>query len=696
MPTLLTPLPTAPPETRRQRRNRFRGDIEGLRAVAVLLVVAFHAGIGVVSGGFVGVDVFFVLSGFLITGLLVDELARNGRVSLGDFYARRIRRLLPLSSLVLASTAVATWLLVPPIDRGGVAGDLTSAAVWSANWRFAAQATQYMADTDKSPVLHYWSLCVEEQFYLLWPLVLILLAGRRGLAQRAWSIVARRISLVLALVVALSLALSWQQTRTGSTFAYFGLHTRAWELGVGAALALARPLLPRVSRRAAQVAALAGLGMVVGAAVLMSEATPFPGTAAAVPVLGTALLVASGARLPDEGVARALSHPLARYVGRISYAWYLWHWPVLVLAKARWGESGGGADAATASAGTRLSVPVLVAAVCVSFALAAISHHVVEQPLRQASFLRASRRRSLRFGAGLVAISLVGSATLSLGASAAEDRGGSSLASAKQARDAKPTALKGCYNDFETTTVPSAEACRLGPAHGKRTLVLIGDSHSQHWMPALERLSKERGWTIYTFAKSACTVVDAPIWLSATKHEYTSCATWRRKMLDRVSSIQGVDAVLVGRFMDYRSLVLQPDGTKTTAANVETPWRRGAAASFAKLSPTTSRILVIRDTPRPENDVPACLSRNEGHPERCSFPKATRTHLDAPLARAEVAAARGAVRLVDLTDNVCPDASCPVVAKDGTVMYRDTHHLTVAYAASLADPLGDAIEDALR
>ena len=205
-----------------QLRDRFRGDIEGLRAVAVVLVVAFHAGVGLVGGGFVGVDVFFVLSGFLITGLLVDEIARTGTISLGDFYARRVRRLLPLATLVLAATAAAAYALIPPIDRKGVAGDLVGPALWSANWRFAAESTQYMADTDKSPVLHYWSLAVEEQFYVVWPLLLLLLVGGTGLALRAWPVAFRRIALALALVIAGSLWLSWPQTDSASPFAYFG------------------------------------------------------------------------------------------------------------------------------------------------------------------------------------------------------------------------------------------------------------------------------------------------------------------------------------------------------------------------------------------------------------------------------------------------------------------------------------------
>jgi peptidoglycan/LPS O-acetylase OafA/YrhL len=228
MPSLLVNPSTPVADSRRARRDRFRGDIEGLRAVAVTSVVAFHAGVGFISGGFVGVDVFFVLSGFLITGLLVDELARTGRISLTHFYARRVRRLLPLAALVLAATAAATQVLVPAIDRAGVAVDLAAAALGVANWRFALQATQYMADTDKSPVLHFWSLGVEEQFYVVWPLLLVALIGMSGVAKRSWAVAFRRMVWVLGGVFVVSLLLSVQQTSSGAAGAYYGLHTRAW------------------------------------------------------------------------------------------------------------------------------------------------------------------------------------------------------------------------------------------------------------------------------------------------------------------------------------------------------------------------------------------------------------------------------------------------------------------------------------
>lgn len=688
MPPVSLLLPdVAAPETRRARRARFRGDIEGLRAVAVVLVVAYHAGVGLVGGGFVGVDMFFVLSGFLITGLLVDELARTGTISLGEFYARRIRRLLPLSTLVLAATAVAVFLLIPPIDRKGIAADLAGAALWGANWRFAAESTQYMADADKSPVLHYWSLSVEEQFYLVWPLLLLLLAGRTALAKRAWSVLFRRMALAVSIVITASLVLSWQQSGTGSPFAYFGLHTRAWELGIGAALALVRPALRVLTRRAASALSLIGLTAIVGSAVLMGESTPFPGTAAIIPVLGTAMLVAGGARLPDQGVSRALSHPVPRFIGRVSYAWYLWHWPVLVLATSRFGKTSTGVVADGETAASHASWQVVLAAVVLSFGLAIASHYAVEQPMRHAGRLTASRPRSMQFGGVLVASSLIGAGSLTIAGASAQGVG-------EQARHDVPQILKACNNGVGQPNVPPPESCRLGPANGKRKIALIGDSHSQHWQPALKRLAQERGWTVYVYMKSSCTVSDVPIWVKQNKGEYTTCAQWRTQVLERVSGIDGLDAVLIGRWMDYRSLALLPDGTRTTAKTVGPVWQDGSARSFAKLQTAAPRILIIRDVPRPDGDVPACLSKNVDDENKCEFKRAGHTYLDEPLAQAEKAAAPNAVRFIDLTDRLCPGDTCPVM-ENGNVIYRDGHHLTMGYSATLAEPLREAIEAAL-
>ncbi|MFL6178059.1 MAG: SGNH hydrolase domain-containing protein [Ornithinibacter sp.] len=739
----LTHPDVAPAPTRRQRRTRFRGDIEGLRALAVVLVVAFHAGVGAVTGGFVGVDVFFVLSGFLITGLLVDEMARTGTISLGDFYARRVRRLLPLATLVLAATAAATYALVPPIDRKGVAGDIIGSALWSANWRFAAESTQYMADTDKSPVLHYWSLAVEEQFYLVWPLLLLLLVGTTGLALRAWPVVLRRIALALGVVIVASLWLSWKQTDATSPFAYFGLHTRAWELGVGAALALARPLLPMLTRRAAEGAALLGVAMVLGSALAMDESTPFPGTAATVPVLGTALLIAAGARLPDGVVSSTLSRPVPRYVGRVSYAWYLWHWPVLVLATATWGEETFGDDGTATS---RASWSVVALAVAISFVLAAASHHLVEQPLRKVRFLTVSRRRSLVAGGVLVATSLAASVALVVSVPAsgedstvAAPQSGATApgpteakaspadaketpADAKEGPAARPTAgalvvdpaalrepntpkearadeprgVSPCYVGYAPTAVPPSADCRVGPASGaERTIALIGDSHATAWYPALRKAAEERGWTLYFFGKSGCAVVDVTVLRPGTTSAYDACTTWREHLLDRLESIDGLDAVVIGRWMAYRGSTLRSDGSPVTSSTVGAVWEAGAERTFDRLRGVTSRIVVMEDVPWPGGDVPSCLSEHRRDVEACSFSRSRSTRLDAVLVGAEEAAAPKAVRHVDMTDVICPTKRCQVVSATGQIMYRDEHHLTAGFSASMWPGLAKRLEAAM-
>jgi peptidoglycan/LPS O-acetylase OafA/YrhL len=691
-----------------------------MRAVAVLLVVAFHAGLPV-TGGYVGVDVFFVLSGFLITGLLVDELRRSGTISFTGFYARRVRRLLPMAAVVLAATAAAAHVMVPPVDRAGVGKEVASAAVWVANWHFAGASTQYMADVGQSPVLHFWSLSVEEQFYLVWPLLLLCLTGGPWLVRRSWPKALRRVAVGLLVIAGVSLLLSAHVTATDASLAYFGLHTRAWELAVGAGIALARPLLPRLARRPAVAAGWLGLLMVVGSAVVLDRSTPFPGTAALWPVLGTGLLVATGVAAAGTGPARLLDRPVARFIGRISYSWYLWHWPCLTLANLRWGSApqvslGQAAPAPQAGAG------VLVVAVAVSFVLAVVSHYLVEQPLRHARWFVISRPRSLQLGAVAVATCLAGAWTLH--ASPAEDTvvaavpistgapSGADLQelhhadteppsraaqpvrmTAKQARANLPTPTKGCYVGYAGTTVATARQCRYGPADGTRSIVLIGDSHATQWEPAIEQIAQHRGWTVYFFAKTACSVVDTPIWLSQAGGAYADCATWRSRVLKRVSQIKGLDAVVIARWADYRRLALAEDGSRAEDDTLfASLWEQGMRRTMRALGANGRRVIMIRDTPLVPRDVPSCLSEHANTPTSCAFRTAKAAHRDGPLLAAEKAAAGTRLVTVDLTDAICPTTTCQVVTPTGMIKYRDEHHLSARFGASLWKTLAQRIE----
>ena len=584
---------------------------------------------------------------------------------------------------MLAATAVAVFLFVPPIDRKGIAADLVGAAPWGANWRFAAESTQYMADTAKS--LGAALLVAERGGTVLRRLapLLLLLAGRSGMAKRVWSVFFRRTALALGLVIVASLVLSWQLSGSGSPFAYFGLHTRAWELGIGAASPWADPSCGcSPSGRLGRWLAVSSRSS--PRRCLMDEATPFPGTAALVPVLGTAMLVAAGARLPDEGISRALSNPVARYIGRVSYAWYLWHWPVLVIANSRFGRPPLASPRTEAAAG-HAGWPVVLAAVALSFALAVASHYLVEQPMRQASSSKASRRRSLQFG--------VPSSQPRSSARAALSGRGRGAGCRRQARQDTPQILEKCNNNPQTVSVRARRGVPPGPAKGKRTIALIGDSHSQHWQPAMQRLAEERGWTVYIFMKNSCTVSDVPIYLKQNNAEYTGCAEWRQAMVKRVSD----RGPRCGGHRPVDGLPQPRPGTRTAAARPRRRWascgaraRRGRSHSSRRRRRGSWSSVTCRGPRSTSRSV--CHATRTTRASAASPGPATPTSTS-PREGGEGSGAPGrAVRRPDR--RLCPGARLPG---------RRGRHRHVPRqpppddepSESLAEPLGDAVEAAI-
>jgi peptidoglycan/LPS O-acetylase OafA/YrhL len=669
----------------------YRTDIDGLRALSILLVVAFHAGWDRFSGGYVGVDVFFVLSGYLITGLLVKEYRTQGRISLTEFYARRIRRLLPLAAVVLVVTLMLGLWLLPPLTRIELVNDARAAALYFANWRFASQATAYSdAAVTDALLLHYWSLSVEEQFYLLWPL---LVAGAGWWARRrSWLRFDIVLAAFLAVLVMASLGSSVLLTSRLGPGAYYATHTRLWEMGVGAALALVLPRLPGPRALAAEFLGILGLGAVVGAAMAYGTTTDFPGSAALVPVVGTVLILLAGSQRSTK-IARVLSSGGLPTLGRWSYAWYLWHWPLIGVARL-FNERSNGVWSEQAAT---------LVAVVASLALAALSHRLVENPIRYSRVLRTQPRSNFVLGASLTLLPVIGGlAFLLIGdignrttAPVASDQGAThgtviqaSMTPLDASEDHVSVGPSSCHAD--QTVLAADLSCVFGDPGGNPTVALIGDSHARHWLPALEVIAREEGWRLLSVTKSGCNPFDVPIWNSNYERPYQECDAWRDSLIEQLADEPDVALVIVGRALGHRSSVLI-DGQLVPRAEIGPVWRAGAERTFERLLDVSARVVVLRDSPWAPEDVPTCLSEVWPEMSGCDFAVPGEGEDDTELYEAERSAAPHRVSFVDVSDLVCPSNPCQMVTPDGVIKYRDRHHITQTFSRQLAPALSDRL-----
>ncbi len=712
-----------------------RRDIEGLRALAVIAVIAYHAGVPLTGGGFVGVDVFLVISGFLITSLLLTEWDGSGRISLTRFYARRARRLLPISAAVLAATGLASviWLEPTRLDELGV--DILAASGFAVNLVLAGRGTDYLAaELAPSAIQHYWSLAVEEQFYVLWP-ALILIALRLGRRTA--------VGAVVALTAASALA-SALLTGPHPTWSYFGLHTRAWELGLGALLAVTL-----TATRRAPENLRAGLGWIGLVAIGIAIATfdrveHFPGTWAALPVIGAALVLISGDDNP-RGVARLLRLSPLQWAGSRSYSLYLWHWPALVIGAAAIGREPG--PLAT------------VALVATSIALAEIGFRLIENPIRRSPRLARRSGLSLTVGAGLLAVGAVVGLAVSnvdtttrtgviaaapepapalpevtepeaeppegepatvfssandeptasveatattttsttssttvppptpadaialdaiadaLGARVVPDNLRPSLLEAN--RDTSPLYGTGCHQYLEER---AAQGCVFGDPDGDITVAIWGDSHAAQWFSAIDLIAEQRGWRLVSITQGGCPVIDVLTWNRSGDAVFDHCAPWRDNVLDRFAE-EEVDVVLLGQHYG----LLDADSRGAVSASV---WAEQLPALLDRVSETMTPIVLI-DSPDPPEDVPTCLSEHPEEIEVCEpgAPGNTETAVAATIR--EITAERG-VGTIDPRPWLCVENRCPVVVGD-ILVYRDSHHLSDTFVRWFTPVLDRAI-----
>ncbi|CAN2238423.1 acyltransferase family protein [Candidatus Planktophila versatilis] len=603
--------------------------IQGIRALAVVLVLLYHAKF--LPGGYIGVDIFYVISGYLITSLLLRECEKTDGISFARFYLRRIKRLLPASSLVLIITALVSWWVYPSILRADLGRDIAAASLYISNYFFALWQMDYQnLDAIPPVVIHYWSLAVEEQFYLLWPLIIYLLYkfGKR-----------RTVGIGIAVITLMSFLLSLFLTSASPLWAFYFLPTRAWELGIGA-LVLFVPAKWRDFQGFAWLAVIA-IGY---SAARFTDATAFPGTAALFPVLATALTLASVKNWPKV-IDTSSRLPVIQWLGNISYPLYLWHWPVLVIPNLYLGRD--------------LSIMERLMAILLTLILADLTHRFVEQPLRVREF---SRTRILASAVLITILTLILSIIIInshnnqvILKSGEQFSLESVLAQPKIYQD-------GCHLE-NGQTIPAQ--CTYGTKDSRRKIVLFGDSHAAQWFPALEKMAYENGFALISFTKSAC---PGPAIRKVNKGGYknSDCSKWRDNVYKRIAELKP-EAVLVSGMKYFQ----RPEGYQSRAQW----WQEGQRKTLLALRGLTPKVIYIADTPHPKQDIPSCLSSKKARD--CDNTERTPSiTVDGYL-------------LVDPTPWLCA-RNCPAVL-DGIVTYRDASHISVEMSTSLSAQMARAL-----
>ena len=644
----------------------YRPDIDGLRALAVVPVVVFHSGLPIFPGGYVGVDVFFVISGYLITSILLEDV-QAGKYSVLSFYERRVRRIFPALFVVLAACSVASFSVMFAHELYEFAHSLIAAAFFYSNYFFMFDAGYFAAPSETKPLLHIWSLAVEEQFYIVFPIYLYAILR-----------LPRRIALWLTIALLLtSLAYSIYLVRAAPADAFFSAPSRFWELLAGAVLAMVRSER-RLSARTGALASVAGLALILYAVFAFSDATAFPGLAALAPVAGSALLIATGTSRANP-VAYVLAWQPVRFIGLISYSLYLWHWPVLVYFRL-W----------------KISEPSLweiLLLMGVTFGLAALTWKYVEQPFRRKRWL-ADRRRILQVGVVTMLVTgAAAQATLNAnGFPARYPEGvGATLAAA---RDVDEPAT--CFL-HDSSTGKSLKLCRMGSTmRNPARFAFWGDSHALALFPALNRSAENAGTSgVFTWRGGCPPLLD----VRQSNQDPFACPEHARGFLDYVSARPEIrNVILAGRWSIYAMgeryrgedgrtvYILDDQSTETTLAENRAVFRRAFLRTVEALAKSGKRIVIVTQVPETEFDIPTAVARQTALGRRIDFRPRVSDYEERNALVSEVfrvANRRVGIVTVSPHEAMCAAGRCKVT--DGAApIYRDSSHLTATFAATLA------------
>lgn len=692
--------------------RKFLPEVQALRALAVLVVVAYHLEPRVLPGGFVGVDVFFVISGFLITGHLVREARREGRISLPGFWAGRVRRILPAALVAIAAVVVAT-LAFAPVTQWGTIGQQALASVFSVqNWVLAADSVDYLAAENPPTALqHFWSLGVEEQFYLLWPLLVVaaLLLGRgaiRGGRRLSGTRNLRPTLLAFfGVVTGASLAYSIWLTAAGDPAAYFVTPTRMWELGIGGLLAVvmagrADGAPQRVPRALASpgmrsLLVLAGLAAIGYAVIRYDGGTPFPGYSAALPVLGTAAVILAGRTSGPLSLNWLSDHPAIQWVGNASYSLYLWHWPILTFF---------------ILIGDKEPRPLeSLGLLGLSLVAAWLSYRFIETPARTWRPLATSNVRALAVSAAAVVLAAVLALVPTVGQQqvVAAENGqiqqlknsppegfgaasivtGAAFATTNHQIVPTPSSAHTDYADLGSCVSSGAShlshTCEFGATKqdAKFTIALVGDSHATQWWQALEPMAKKHNWRIVTHLKNSCPFTGAV--RTAQKKGFIDCVDANKDRLDDLVTSKDIDAVFIAAWTGA------PFKGGSEAAT------QGAVDYWSKVQDSGKQVVLVRDSPNPSQDPLArdCVAKHADELRQCGKDREEALSNDDWIAAAQAKDPR--LDLLDFTDQFCTKKLCPAVVGN-VLVYRDQNHISDTYMATIAPTFEERMSRALR
>lgn len=684
-------------------------DIQGLRAVAVLVVIADHAGAEWLPGGFIGVDVFFVISGYLITLLICREVDANGAVKIGEFYARRARRILPAATLVILAIMAyaAQELSLSQVQR--LKDDATWSALFAANIHFSSIGTDYFArGRDPSPFQHYWSLAVEEQFYLVWPVLVALVVFVTVRRSGSTAAAMQTVSGLLVTIIFVSLAWSVWITDVAPGTAYYSSVGRAWELAIGALLAVHRPRIAALPRRARTWLSTVGLAAILGSAIGYNAHSLFPGWRALLPVVGTAAIVAAGVN-GSSVVSRLLGLAPLTWVGDRSYSLYLWHWPLLVLGAAHPGLPAG-------AAGTTVLLSLTVLA-------SALTYHFVENPFRRARLLRRGRWALVLWPVAVSLVLVVVTQSERRAAVMFEERiarsgAGHALPSAatpppkrQEGEHQRPGSVAGqTLSDrmsaalraadsgdpvpFPLVNLPQApkdvfalgpdcvvdppetstRVCPLGHASASTTMAVFGDSQAGQWLPAISRLAERNGIRVLPLIKLGCPPFNVPV-VDGGLADFWQCTEFREWATGYIAKKRPELIVIASEATSHRRRT-------SPGLDLAETWAEGVKGTLQQLEPLGSRIVVLADTPDLDFDPVDCLTAPNARLHDCIG--VPHHGLEAANVITRSAATATGAGYIDTVDLLCVDGRCPLVV-DRTMTFMDYSHVSAAWSAALAD-----------